>query len=200
MSTSKKSADKAQQAEAPTNPPAPPQKAGTAEEVGNEAPADQLDSNAIDQVRNILFGAEIRQQKEDTVRLEGDLKREIERLREEHNRRLNELTELLREQITIVQDSLRTEATARQEEDRRIEDLLRQLIEDLDTRTDKAISDLNSALTRESTHLNELIEKRNSEQTRALNEVRTDLDHRKSDRSQVASILKAAAAELERGL
>ena len=125
MSTSKKSADKAQQAEAPTNPPAPPQKAGTAEEVGNEAPADQLDSNAIDQVRNILFGAEIRQQKEDTVRLEGDLKREIERLREEHNRRLNELTELLREQITIVQDSLRTEATARQEEDRRIEDLLR---------------------------------------------------------------------------
>ena len=162
-----------------------------------EAAADG--ENPIDQVRNILFGAEIRQQKEETTRLERELRRALDKLADDTGKRFTDLTALLQEQVSLLQQNLHGESAARKDEDRRIEDLLRQLTDDLDTRTDKALADLGASLTREVERLTQHIERRSDELTARLDEARAALERSKADRTLVASVLKTAAAELERG-
>lgn len=159
----------------------------------------QPDNSPIDQVRNILFGAEISALRDDGQRQEAELRRALDQLRDDHQRKINELTDLLKQQVSMLQDGQKAEAEARREEDKRLENHLQRSSEDLQTNLDKAVADLQQSLASEADNLNRLIETRNTEQQDALQAAKAALTDAKADRVLIASVLKTAAEALERG-
>ena len=86
-----------------------------AETEGGEGLADSPPQENLDRIRSILFGAQSRDYEQRLVKLEQRITSETSTLRSEIDKRFDTLEALLRKQVELVQERLRSEHGERSE-------------------------------------------------------------------------------------
>jgi DNA repair exonuclease SbcCD ATPase subunit len=184
-----KSAEKA----APERRPAAKSDGGGAEALGGN----------LDQVREILFGAQSRSVEKRIARIEEELPKRAAELREELKRGLATLEAYARREIDSLNERLRAESAERGKADDQLgakaEDTakaLRREIAGLDERSTAAQRDLRQHLLDQTKRLDEEIQRRSDDLAAAIARAVEELRFEKADRKAVAGILHEVAMRL----
>ena len=192
---SKTQAKAAVDREAADKRPAPPREGGGSAEV--------LGSGNLDQVREILFGAQSRGVDKRLARLEEELPKRVAEMREELKRGIATLEAYARHEIDSLNERLRSEGKERSAGDdelgARLEEtgkVLRKEIVQLDERGTAAQRDLRQHLLDQTKRLDDEIQRRSDDLAAALARAVEELRNEKADRKAVAGVLHEVAMRL----
>jgi hypothetical protein len=168
-----------------------------------EGGADMLGSGNLDQVREILFGAQSRGLEKRLARLEEELPKRVAEARDELKRGLANLETYARTEIDSLNDRLRAEGEERGKGDEELSARLdesvkglRKELTQLGERTTAADRDLRQQLLEQAKHLDEEIQRRSDDLATALARAVEELRTEKADRKAVAGILHEVAMRL----
>ena len=165
--------------------------------------AEVLGSGNLDQVREILFGAQSRGVEKRLARLEEELPKRVAEMREELKRGIATLEAYARHEIDSLNERLRAESKERGAGDedlsRRLDEAgktLRKEISGLDERSTAAQRDLRQQLLDQAKRLDDEIQRRSDDLAAALARAVEELRNEKADRKAVAGILHEVAMRL----
>lgn len=165
--------------------------------------AEVLGSGNLDQVREILFGAQSRGVEKRVARLEEELPKRIAEMREELKRGIATLEAYARHEIDSLNERLRAESKERnagdEELSKRLDEsgkALRKEISGLDERSTAAQRDLRQQLLDQAKRLDDEIQRRSDDLAAALARAVEELRSEKADRKAVAGILHEVAMRL----
>src|SRR5271166_3848750 len=165
-------------------------------------PLDQTGGN-IDKIRDILFGANMRDYEARFARLEESLMKEAAELRESTRRRFETLENHVKKEIDSLQARLRTERDERSEassqhsrELKEAGDSLSKKIRDLDDHGASVASDLRQEILNHSHNLMDELRARHEEISSLLERRFHELHYSKTDRAALASLLTEVAMRL----
>lgn len=163
---------------------------------------DQTGGN-IDKIRDILFGANMRDYDARFARLEESLMKEAAELRESTRRRFETLENYVKKEIDSLQARLRTERDERSEassqhsrELKEVGEALSKKIRDLDDHGASVASDLRQEILNHSRNLMDELRTRHEEISSLLERRFHELHHSKTDRAALASLLTEVAMRL----
>lgn len=175
----------------------------TAEKAGAEGGAEMLGGGNLDQVREILFGAQSRGVEKRLARLEEELPKRVAEIREELKRVLSSLETYARTEIDSLNDRLRAEARERSEGGdagaAKLEETaknLRREVGDLGDRSTATQRELRQQLLDQAKRLDDEIQRRTDDLAAALSRAVDELRSEKADRTAVAGILHEVAMRL----
>jgi DNA repair exonuclease SbcCD ATPase subunit len=173
--------------------------ADTSQEAGGMMGAGNLDN-----IREILFGAQAQQYEQKFNRLEELLKKELHSLREERKKSLNSLEHFVKKEFESLADELNSEKRERTET---VEDIseslqnstknLEKKITKLDDKNIKVQREVQEQILKQSKELLEEIRSKHEEISSALNEAVKDLTDRKADRVALANLLTEMSMRLK---
>src|SRR5262249_19744954 len=156
-----------------------------ADQVHNDADSEQAieaTQASLDRVRDILFGAQIREQDQRRQEFEGELEKQLSIFGEESRKRLDALEGFVKRQIASVLENLKTESQQRAEALQAITQQLKQtatLIERRITAVDEQHSNAERALRTElqdqSNLLHDEVSAQGQSLTSLLEKTRADL-------------------------
>jgi DNA repair exonuclease SbcCD ATPase subunit len=165
--------------------------------------AEMLGGGNLDQVREILFGAQSRTLDKRLARIEEELPKRVAEMREELKRTVATLEAYARHEIDSLNERLRAEAKERasagDELGARLDETgksLRKEIAQLDERTTAAQRDLRQHLLDQTRRLDDEIQRRSDDLVAALARAVEELRSEKADRKAVAGILHEVAMRL----
>jgi len=165
--------------------------------------AEVLGSGNLDQVREILFGAQSRGVEKRLARVEEELPKRVAEMREELKRGIATLEAYARHEIDSLNERLRAESKERGAGDedlsRRLDEsgkTLRKEISGLDERATVAQRDLRQHLLDQAKRLDDEIQRRCDDLAAALARAVEELRSEKADRKAVAGILHEVAMRL----
>jgi DNA repair exonuclease SbcCD ATPase subunit len=165
--------------------------------------AEVLGSGNLDQVREILFGAQSRGVEKRIARLEDELPKRVAEMREELKRGIATLEAYARHEIDSLNERLRAEGKERTEADDELSGRLeetakavRKEIGQLDARSTAAQRDLRQHLLDQAKRLDDEIQRRADDLAAALARAVEELRSEKADRKAVAGILHEVAMRL----
>ncbi len=171
--------------------------------TGREGGADVLGGGNLDQVREILFGAQSRGTDKRLARLEEELPKRVAEIREELKRGLANLETYARTEIDSLNERARAEG---KERGKGLEDLggkldetaksVRKEIAQLDEHATAAHRDLRQQLLDQAKRFDDEIQRRTDDLTAALQRAVEELRSEKADRKAVAGILHEVAMRL----
>ena len=175
-------------------PAAPQEGGGTAEVLG---------SGNLDQVREILFGAQSRGVEKRIARIEEELPKRVAEMREELKRGIATLEAYARHEIDSLNERLRAEGKERSDGDEelggRLDESVKALRKELtqvDQRATAAQRDLRQQLLDQAKRLDDEIQRRTDDLAAALARAVEELRSEKADRKAVAGILHEVAMRL----
>jgi hypothetical protein len=178
----------------------------TAEErlaAPHEGGAEMLGSGNLDQVREILFGAQSRGVEKRLARIEEELPKRVAELREELKRGLANLEAYARTEIDSLNERLRAEVKEREAGDddlaAKLEEAnktLRRELAQLGDRSTAAQRELRQQLLDQAKRLDDEIQRRTDDLAAALARAVEELRFEKADRKAVAGILHEVALRL----
>jgi hypothetical protein len=177
---------------------------GSAADSQNAA-AGSLDSagGKVDKIRDILFGANMREYEARFARLEETLMKEAAELRESSRRRFETLENYIRKEIESLQSRLKTERDERSDafnqysrEFREMGDALTKRIRDLDDHGASVASSLRQEILTHSQNLMEELRARQEDVSSLLEKRFQVLQHAKTDRATLASLLNELALRI----
>ena len=182
------------------------------EDSGNRATADvppqaggplEQASGNIDKIRDILFGAHMRDYDTRFARLEETLAKEASELRESTRRRFETLENYVKKELEALQTRLRTERDERSDassqhsrELKETADALSRKIRDLDDQGTAAASDLRQEILNASRNLMDELKARHEEVSSLLERRFQALQHAKTDRAALAALLNEVALRI----
>ena len=181
------------------------QKEDRSEDSGAQAATGSLEqaSGNIDKIRDILFGNHMREYDARFARLEEALMKEAAELRESTRRRFDTLEGYVKKELESLQTRLRAERDERTDafsqlsrELKEVGDTLSKRIRDLDDQSTAAASDLRQEILNHSRTLMDELKARNDELTSLLERRFQVLQHGKTDRSALASLLTEVAMRI----
>ena len=149
----------------------------------------------LDLVRNILFGEQVKQTEKRRLELERLLEMSINSLREESEKRFNGISQELSALINLLSDETKT----RQSEIHQSRNALNQLaqqVAQLDSKSQKAQSELHDKITQESNKNNNYITHINEQISLKLEQAVSQLRDEKADRKAIAGLLSGVAKQL----
>ena len=162
-----------------------------------------LGSGNLDQVREILFGAQSRGVEKRLARLEEELPKRIAEMREELKRGIATLEAFARHEIDSLNERLRTESKERSAGDDELSGrldetgkALRKELGQLDARSTSAQRDARQHLLDQAKRLDDEIQRRSEDLAAALARAVDELRSEKADRKAVAGILHEVAMRL----
>ena len=165
--------------------------------------AEVLGSGNLDQVREILFGAQSRGVEKRLARVEEELPKRVAEMREELKRGIATLEAYARHEIDSLNERLRAESKERNAGDedlsKRLDEAgkaLRKEISGLDERATVAQRDLRQHLLDQAKRLDDEIQRRCDDLAAALARAVEELRSEKADRKAVAGILHEVAMRL----
>lgn len=168
-----------------------------------DAGSEMLGSGNLDQVREILFGAQSRGLDKRLARIEEELPKRLIEIREELKRGLATLETYARTEIDSLNDRLRTETRERDRGDAlsasKLDEAsksLRKEIGELGDRTTAAERDIRQQMLAQAKRLDDEIQRRTDDLAAALARAVEELRLEKADRKVVASILHEVALRL----
>jgi DNA repair exonuclease SbcCD ATPase subunit len=165
--------------------------------------AEMLGGGNLDQVREILFGAQSRGTEKRISRLEEELPKRVAEMREEVKRGIATLEAYARREIDSLNERLRGETAERDKGDEQLTakadvsaKALRKEIAGLDERSTAAQRELRQHLLDQTKRLDNEIQRRSDDLTAALTRAVEELRSEKADRKAVAGILHEVAMRL----
>jgi uncharacterized protein YaaN involved in tellurite resistance len=166
-------------------------------------PEDRSATGNLDKIRDILFGAQAREQDRRFAQLEQHLIREATDLRNDLKRRFESLEEYIKKAVDELTSRLTKEQEVRGDSVKKLAQELTQLAATLDSKARQLESQAAQAqthfmqrLTDRTTELEADVRARHAEATLALNRAVHDLRAEKTDRSTLAAILIEASKRL----
>ncbi|MCC5870909.1 MAG: hypothetical protein JJU22_00790 [Gammaproteobacteria bacterium] len=145
--------------------------------------------NTIEQVRDLLFGAEAKAQRDEINNLRKQMERSLQKLESSLSERIDALADRVRTEVRSLQEALTRETGERTES----VDASNEQI----TLTKTSLAELADATTTEAQLQRAALAAAKAELTALLEAASSDLDGRKADRSALAGLLKGMAVELE---
>jgi hypothetical protein len=171
----------------------PSDRAGVAAQTGGN----------VDKIRDILFGAQMRDYETRFARLEEYLVRESADLRETARKRFDALETYLKQELEALHTRLKAEREERSDTHRHasnhnkeIHESLLAKIRDLDDQTSRAHHELRNGILEQSKHLNDEISRKQEEISALLEKRFQELRHGKTDRSALAAMLSELSLRL----
>jgi DNA repair exonuclease SbcCD ATPase subunit len=169
----------------------------------HEGGAEMLGGGNLDQVREILFGAQNRGIEKRVSRLEEELPKRVADMREELKRGIATLEAYARREIDSLNERLRGEIAERDKGDDQLSSkaeesakALRREIANLDERSTGAQRELRQHLLDQTKRLDDEIQRRSDDLAAALAKAVEELRSEKADRKAVAGILHEVAMRL----
>lgn len=163
---------------------------------------DQASGN-IDKIRDILFGANMRDYNARFARLEENLMKEAAEIRESTRRRFESLENYVRQEVEALQARLRSEGDERSEGSRKharelqeASEALTKKIRDLEDHTASEASNLRQDILHHSRNLMDELAARHQEVAALLERRFNELQHRKTDRAALGTLLNEIALRL----
>jgi DNA repair exonuclease SbcCD ATPase subunit len=179
---------------------APERRPAAAAEGGG---AEMLGGGNLDQVREILFGAQSRGTEKRISRLEEELPKRVAEMREELKRGIATLEAYARREIDSLNERLRGETAERDKGDEQLAakadvsgKALRKEIAGLDERSTGAQRELRQHLLDQTKRLDDEIQRRSDDLAASLTRAVEELRSEKADRKAVAGILHEVAMRL----
>lgn len=152
-------------------------------------------ASELDTVREILFGAQVKQHHEKQSELEQLIKDSIAQLSAESDKRFKQIEA----KIDDLNESLQAEAKLRDQSDDNLHQDLQSLlatVEKLDTTTTDASADLQDQLVNQAEQIYKQLDKVHTEMSEALQREFSKLNRDKADRSSLAVLLNGIASQL----
>jgi hypothetical protein len=175
----------------------------TADPVDNTEQAVEQTQASLDRVRDILFGAQIREQDHRRAEFEDSLAKQLSAFGEESRKRLDALEGLVKKQIASVLDILKTESQQRAEALQALAQQLKQTataidkrISTVDEQRSAAERALRTELLDQSSSLREELSSVGQSLTSLLEKTRSELQHTKADRAALAGLYNQMAERL----
>jgi hypothetical protein len=179
------------------------QPANRATPPDGKAPAEELGAGSLDKVRDILFGAQVRDADRRFARLEERIAKESTELKDDVRKRLGVLEQFVKQEVESLADRLKTEHEARSDADKDLSRELRDTSKDVekkfghvDDQLARVQRDLRQQLLDAQQKLGDEIQRQSQENlarlTREAAELRTD----KVDRAALAAMLTEIAMRL----
>ena len=169
--------------------------------------AQQPDIGNIDKIREIIFGSQIRDYEKRFTRVEERLTKESQDLREDTRRRFESLEQFIKSELAALSDRLQAEQRNRDEALqaawRGVHDTgysLSAKIAELKDQSERGQSILREQILAQSRDLTEDIRRKQDEITELLQKEVADLNHGKTDRSSLATLLTEMALRLNNDL
>jgi len=161
-------------------------------EVGELANALTSTESSLDTVRDILFGAQIRQTDQQRSELEKRLQKTIDDLRKDSHKQMAALKE---EMEKMHQEIARDAAKSSDEFNKQLASLDNSL-QDLDKATSSAEADLADNIDTQVSSLNTQMENWREQLSSELDKVHSQLMHDKTDRGSLADLFSQMAEQL----
>lgn len=168
-----------------------------------EPPASHDASGNIDKIRDILFGANMRDYEHRFSRLEEALRKESADLRENTRRHLEALEAFVHKEIASLQSRITAERDERSESHARLSSELSassaailKKIGEFESQEASAKSDIRNNLLQQSKDLNDAIRQKADELNSLLERRFAELHHSKTDRAGLASLFSEVALRL----
>lgn len=165
--------------------------------------ADVLGGGNLEQVREILFGAQSRVLDKRLARIEEELPKRVAEIRDELKRSLAALEAYVRQEIDAVNERLRLETQERGQANDALGGKLDEAVKTLhkeagqvDGRAAAAQRELRQLLLDHGKRIDEDLQRRSDELAAALTRAVEELRHEKADRRAVAGILHEVAMRL----
>ncbi|MEM8768255.1 MAG: hypothetical protein AAGE43_12470 [Pseudomonadota bacterium] len=157
----------------------------------------------VDQIRDILFGSQMRDYDRRFQLVEEGLKRELAELRSELKAAHEALEEHHRGEFRDIRDALKRETDDRLEAQRELAaaqkeaaDLAYQRLKGLEADVDRRAAELRDQILQQSRLLSDDIQARDERLTASLTDTSRDLEHRKVDRKALAQLLVEVAMRM----
>ena len=161
----------------------------------------------VDKIRDILFGAQMRDYNRRFARLEETVERSLADLRSDVDGRLGALETFTRSELSALDERLRAESTARTDDSRRLtreleatERALQQRLGELGDRTSRAEQSLRQQLLDLTRSLRTELREQHGSLTRTLDDAVEGLTTDKVDRASLAGLFTELALRLDDGL
>jgi predicted nucleic acid-binding Zn-ribbon protein len=148
--------------------------------------------SSLDTVRDILFGAQLRQTDQQRSDLEKRLQKSIEDLRKDSNQRMD----ALKADMEKMHQEIEKDAAKRSDEFNNQLATLDNTVQDLDKATSSAEADLADKIDTEVSNLNTQIENWREQLSSELDKVHSQLMHDKTDRGSLAELFSQMAEQL----
>lgn len=162
------------------------------------------DAQSIDKVRNILFGAQTRQNEQKFTRLEALLQKEIANLRDETKITFNSLENYIKKELSTLTDQIKTEKDERTESAEALSGLLKdsnknieKKITKLDEKNVKSQRDLQEQILQQSKKLMTEIRAKHEEVSASLEQSVNQLVEDKTDRLALANLFMEMSMRLK---
>lgn len=160
----------------------------------------------VDKIRDILFGAQMRDYNRRFARLEETVERSLADLRSDVDGRLQALETFTRSELTALDERLRAEGAARTDDSRRLtrelestERALQQRLGELGDRTSRAEQSLRQQLLELTRSLRGELREQHGNLTRDLDSAIETLTSDKVDRAGLAGLFSEIALRLDDG-
>lgn len=160
----------------------------------------------VEKIRDILFGAQMRDYERKFARLEERILKEVTRLREETTKRFEALENHINKEVESLIDGLKAEQTGRKELAEELSAELQKTAETfekkrtkLEDQLGKSATDLGQQILDQSKTLSDDIRKKIDETMEALDQAARELRDEKVDRSTLADLLTEIALRLSNG-
>lgn len=168
---------------------------------------EQPDIGNIDKIRDILFGGHIRDYEKRFMRVEERLTKESLDLREDTRRRFEALEQFIKSEFAALAERLQAEQRTRDEAMqgvwRGVHDTGHSLsgkLAELQDQSERAQSNLREQILAQSKDLSNDMRRKQDEITEMLQREVADLNHGKTDRSSLATLLTEMAMRLNNDL
>ncbi len=156
----------------------------------------------LKEIRELLFGAQVREVNADIHTLQQDTNTRIKQLTQQMQHSLAELTATFNSRLDDLAkhlESLNSQRMAREDDLAADIDHLRHQLEEAKAASDQADNQLHDRLTNEAERLANELNQRHHEAMERLNQTSTELSSNKADRKTLANLLAGMANNLTAG-
>lgn len=164
---------------------------------------ENLEAGNVDQIRDIIFGAQMREYEKRFARLEERVLNESDALRSETNSRLDALETYIKQEVSGLSDVIATERGEREDDTRHLSNELNNQTQEQDKKlsllqqnTAQGQSELRDALLEQSKTLLVEIQNVRNTLTTSLDRSTTELREDKTDRKALADMFSEVAMRL----
>ena len=193
--------------ERPARPMKNEQPANRATPSDGKAPADELGAGSLDKVRDILFGAQVRDADRRFARLEERIAKESTELKDDVRKRLGVLEQFVKHEVESLAERLKTEHEARTDADKDQSRELRDTSKGfekkfghVDDQLARVQRDLRQQLLDAQQRLSDEIQRQSQENLARLTREASELRSDKVDRAALAAMLTEIAMRLTNDL
>jgi DNA repair exonuclease SbcCD ATPase subunit len=179
------------------------QSSPAARPADGKAVPDELSAGSLDKVRDILFGAQVRDADRRFVRLEERIAKESAELKEDVRKRLSALEQFVKQELDALADRLKSEHEARADADKEQSRELRETAKGIekkfgqvDDHLARVQRELRQQLLEAQQKLGDEIQRQSQENLARLAREASDLRTEKVDRSALAAMLTELAMRL----